>query len=54
MCGIAGIASEIADPRSSVSTERMVAAIAHRGPDSHGVQISAAACLATRGSRLLT
>ena len=39
MCGIAGIASEIADPRSSVSTERMVAAIAHRGPDSHAVQV---------------
>jgi asparagine synthase (glutamine-hydrolysing) len=38
MCGIAGIASETADPRLTVCTERMVAAIAHRGPDSHGVQ----------------
>ena len=38
MCGIAGIASERTDPCFSVSTERMVAAITHRGPDSRGVQ----------------
>jgi asparagine synthase (glutamine-hydrolysing) len=38
MCGIAGIVSERDDPCSTVSTERMVAAIKHRGPDSRGVQ----------------
>jgi asparagine synthase (glutamine-hydrolysing) len=38
MCGIAGVASEKTDPRSTTCAERMVAAIAHRGPDSHGVQ----------------
>ena len=38
MCGIAGVATRKADPRSFACTERMVTAIAHRGPDSHGVQ----------------
>ncbi len=38
MCGIAGIASERADTCNGVAAERMVAALAHRGPDSHGVQ----------------
>lgn len=38
MCGIAGFASRKADPRSTACTERMVTAIAHRGPDSHGVR----------------
>jgi asparagine synthase (glutamine-hydrolysing) len=37
MCGIAGIVSEELDPCFPVCTERMVAALAHRGPDSHGV-----------------
>ena len=38
MCGIAGIASTKADLDSSSAVARMVAALAHRGPDSHGVQ----------------
>jgi len=38
MCGIAGIASTKADPSLSSAAARMVAALAHRGPDSHGVQ----------------
>ena len=37
MCGIAGIASGRIESDRVVATERMVAAIAHRGPDSHGV-----------------
>jgi asparagine synthase (glutamine-hydrolysing) len=38
MCGIAGMASQGNDRRFVPATERMVAALAHRGPDSHGVQ----------------
>jgi asparagine synthase (glutamine-hydrolysing) len=38
MCGIAGIASRKIASELVASTERMVAAIAHRGPDSHGVR----------------
>lgn len=39
MCGIAGMAShEASDRRSVGATTRMVTALAHRGPDSHGVQ----------------
>jgi asparagine synthase (glutamine-hydrolysing) len=38
MCGIAGMASHETDQRLVGSTARMVAALAHRGPDSHGVQ----------------
>src|ERR1700722_9573423 len=38
MCGIAGMASRRIESARGVATERMVAAIAHRGPDSHGVQ----------------
>jgi asparagine synthase (glutamine-hydrolysing) len=38
MCGIAGIVSRTPDPRFVAAIGRMVAALAHRGPDSHGVQ----------------
>ena len=38
MCGIAGIASERADPGHAIAAERMVATLAHRGPNSHGVE----------------
>jgi len=38
MCGIAGIVSRGTEPRFAVAADRMVAALAHRGPDSHGVQ----------------
>jgi len=38
MCGIAGIATRGTEPRFAVAADRMVAALAHRGPDSHGVQ----------------
>lgn len=38
MCRIAGIASRVAGPNFVAATERMVTALAHREPDSHGVQ----------------
>ena len=38
MCGIAGIASPEVDKRFSGAAERMAAALAHRGPDSHGTK----------------
>ncbi len=38
MCGIVGVASQKTEPRFVACIERMVTAIAHRGPDSHGVQ----------------
>jgi asparagine synthase (glutamine-hydrolysing) len=38
MCGIAGIASRKIENCLASSTERMVGALAHRGPDSHGLQ----------------
>lgn len=38
MCGIAGMASNEMDQRLVDATGRMVASLAHRGPDSHGVQ----------------
>jgi asparagine synthase (glutamine-hydrolysing) len=38
MCGIAGIVTGKVEPHSTAAVERMVAALAHRGPDSHGVQ----------------
>jgi asparagine synthase (glutamine-hydrolysing) len=38
MCGIAGIAARTVEPCFATSTERMVAAIVHRGPDSRDVQ----------------
>ena len=38
MCGIAGIASREANERFLSAAERMAAALAHRGPDSHGVK----------------
>jgi asparagine synthase (glutamine-hydrolysing) len=38
MCGIAGIAFRKPEPRFAIAADRMVAALAHRGPDSHGVQ----------------
>ena len=38
MCGIAGIASRKIEPSLAASTERMVTAITHRGPDSRGVE----------------
>jgi asparagine synthase (glutamine-hydrolysing) len=38
MCGIAGIASRKIESCLASSTERMVGALAHRGPDSHGLQ----------------
>jgi asparagine synthase (glutamine-hydrolysing) len=38
MCGIAGMASRETDGRLVSASERMVAALGHRGPDSHGVQ----------------
>ena len=38
MCGIAGIVGREPDVQFAVLTARMTAALAHRGPDSHGVQ----------------
>ena len=39
MCGIAGMVSHEAPGQFMTSaTSRMVAALAHRGPDSHGMQ----------------
>ncbi len=38
MCGIAGVATKNPAPHFVSSAERMVAALAHRGPDSHGVK----------------
>ncbi len=46
MCGIAGIAALAPDPRFLAIGERMAAAIAHRGPDSRGVQDLGACVLA--------
>ena len=38
MCGITGVVSRERDAEFATLTERMTAAISHRGPDSHGVQ----------------
>jgi asparagine synthase (glutamine-hydrolysing) len=38
MCGIAGVVDNQQRAESSAATERMIAALLHRGPDSHGVQ----------------
>src|SRR5580700_5791852 len=38
MCGIAGVADNEQRAESAAATERMIAALPHRGPDSHGVQ----------------
>src|SRR5580692_8198520 len=38
MCGIAGVVSRERDAEFATLTERMTAAVSHRGPDSHGVQ----------------
>jgi asparagine synthase (glutamine-hydrolysing) len=38
MCGIAGIVGREPDAQFAVLTTRMTAALAHRGPDSHGVR----------------
>jgi asparagine synthase (glutamine-hydrolysing) len=38
MCGIAGVADNEQRAESAAATERMIAALLHRGPDSHGVQ----------------
>ena len=45
MCGIAGIASEIADPRSSVSTEQWWPPSRIADPTVMPCRSSAAACL---------
>lgn len=42
MCGIAGIASREAGPAVLAAIERMVAALAHRGPDDRGVWLGEA------------
>jgi asparagine synthase (glutamine-hydrolysing) len=46
MCGIAGIASRKVESRFAAAVERMVGELAHRGPDSHGVQDLSACILA--------
>ena len=38
MCGITGVVSRERDAEFATLTERMTAAVSHRGPDSHGVQ----------------
>jgi asparagine synthase (glutamine-hydrolysing) len=38
MCGIAGVVDNQQRAESSAATERMIAALLHRGPDSQGVQ----------------
>ncbi len=38
MCGIAGVVGNEPDPQFAVLTKRMTAALAHRGPDSHGLR----------------
>src|ERR1700691_2195941 len=38
MCGIAGVVDNEQRAESAAATERMIAALLHRGPDSHGVQ----------------
>src|ERR1700751_2660087 len=38
MCGITGVVSRERDADFATLTERMTAAVSHRGPDSHGVQ----------------
>src|SRR3984885_11117494 len=38
MCGIAGVADNEQRAESASATERMIAALPHRGPDSHGFQ----------------
>src|ERR1700690_582326 len=38
MCGIAGVADNEQRAESAAATERMIAALLHRGPDSRGVQ----------------
>jgi asparagine synthase (glutamine-hydrolysing) len=38
MCGIAGVAAEFVHERFAQAVERMVEALSHRGPDSHGVE----------------
>src|ERR1700729_703598 len=38
MCGITGVVSRERDAEVATLTERMTAAVSHRGPDSHGVQ----------------
>ena len=54
MCGIAGIASRKMASELVASTERMVAAIAHRGPTATAFEMWAVACSETRGSQLWT
>jgi asparagine synthase (glutamine-hydrolysing) len=51
MCGIAGIV-DISDPAPGASLRRMLARIAHRGPDGEGTHISMAAGLAIGMRRL--
>lgn len=38
MCGIAGIVAESAHARFAEAAEKMVTALSHRGPDSHGIE----------------
>ncbi len=53
MCGIAGVLSLGADRVDASSVERMIEALAHRGPDGHGIHVDGRIGLAHRRLSIL-